>query len=165
VDEETVFRAIVVLGCGVAFDAEGRLTGALGRRVATAAAIHARRGDGETVVVASGGRRWSGRVEADAMARELLLRGVPERAVVRERCSLSTADNARFATAALARRGIAEAAVVTCAWHLPRAVALFERRGLRVEGVPAPGGEARWIRRVWRWGRERVLGWALTARS
>jgi uncharacterized SAM-binding protein YcdF (DUF218 family) len=155
----------VVLGCRVTFDDEGRLAGALGRRVARAAALHARHGDGETVVVASGGRRWSGHVEADAMARELVLRGVPEKQVVRERCSLSTADNARFAAAVLARRGMSGGAVVTCAWHVPRAVALFEQRGLRVEGVAAAAGEARWTHRIWRWGRERVLSWAQTARS
>jgi cyclophilin family peptidyl-prolyl cis-trans isomerase/uncharacterized SAM-binding protein YcdF (DUF218 family) len=150
-------KALVVLGCRVSLDGEGRLQGALLRRVEAAAMEYARRGEGVAVVVASGGRRWSGVVEADAMARELARLGVPPEVIVRERCSLSTRDNARFATAALERRGITRATVVTCAWHLPRAVALFARHGVEADGVAAPVGEAPWSRRVWRWGRETVL--------
>jgi uncharacterized SAM-binding protein YcdF (DUF218 family) len=153
-------RATVVLGCAVSIDGAGRLSGALGRRVAAAAEAYARERDPHAVVIASGGRRWSGVVEADAMARELVLRGVPEGAIVRERCSLTTRENARFAAAALARRGLGEARIVTCAWHLPRASRLFERQGVRVSGLaaaPARSGSETWVRRLWRWGRERVL--------
>jgi hypothetical protein len=109
------------------------------------------------VVVVSGGRRWSGVVEADAMARELALLGVPEQVIARERCSLSTRDNARFAAAVLARRGLNEATLITCAWHLPRAIALFEQQGVRVVGLAAAPSAASWTRRLWRWGRERAL--------
>jgi uncharacterized SAM-binding protein YcdF (DUF218 family) len=153
-------HAIVALGCRVTHDAEGRLAGALGRRVHVAAQEYERRaarGGAALVVVASGGRRWDGEVEADAMARELVVLGVPEGAIVRERLSLSTPDNARFAAEALSRRGIGRATVVTCAWHLPRAEALFRRSGLQVDGVGAGVDGAPWSRRVWRWGRERVL--------
>jgi uncharacterized SAM-binding protein YcdF (DUF218 family) len=152
--------AFVVLGCRVSLDVEGRLEGALGRRARAAAEAYLQRGDAEAVVVASGGRRWSDVVEADAIARELTRRGVPARAVVRERCSLSTRDNARYASAALARRGIARATVVTCAWHLPRAVALFGREGVEVDGLAVSPGSTPWTRRLWRWGRERVLAWS-----
>jgi uncharacterized SAM-binding protein YcdF (DUF218 family) len=157
--------ALVVLGCRVTLDREGRLEGALGRRVRATAEAYARLGDGQALVVASGGRRWSDGVEADAIARELVRLGVAERAIVRERCSLSTRENARFAAAALARRGIARATVVTCAWHLPRAVALFARQGVDVEGLAVAPRDAPWTRRVWRWGRERVLRWAQVPRS
>jgi cyclophilin family peptidyl-prolyl cis-trans isomerase/vancomycin permeability regulator SanA len=150
-------RALVVLGCRVSLDAEGRPQGALGRRVVAAAEEYARRGEVVAVVVASGGRRWSEVVEADAMARELARLGVPPELIVRERCSLSTRDNARFAAAALERRGITRATVVTCAWHLPRAVALFAREGMEADGLAAPEGRAPWRRRFWRWGRETVL--------
>ena len=94
------------------------------------------------------------------MARELLLRGVPERAIVRERCSFSTRENARFTAEVLRRRGTDAAAVVTCAWHLPRAVALFSRAGVVAEPVEATGAEdLPWHARLWRWGLERVLIW------
>src|ERR1019366_7717428 len=74
-------RALVVLGCRVSTDGEGRLVGALRRRVEAAASAYAHLGDTVGVGVASGGRRWSGDVEADAMARELVHLGVPERVI------------------------------------------------------------------------------------
>jgi uncharacterized SAM-binding protein YcdF (DUF218 family) len=160
-------EAIVALGCRVKHDAAGRLAGALARRVRTAADEYARRrGRSEApLVVASGGRHWNGALEADAMAHELVLLGVSPDAVVRERCSLSTSDNARFVAAALTRRGIARATVVTCTWHLPRAVALFRAAGIEVAGIGAvePGPAPR-LHRVWRYGRERFLTWAQRSR-
>jgi cyclophilin family peptidyl-prolyl cis-trans isomerase/uncharacterized SAM-binding protein YcdF (DUF218 family) len=165
-DDADPKAAIVVLGCGVRYDAEGRLRGALLRRVDAAAEAYARlAGGGESaVVVASGGRRWGGLVEADVMAHELERRGVPARAIVRERCSLSTRDNARFAVAALERRGIARVTVVTCPWHLPRALALFRRAGVAADPLAAASGEApKLAGRFWRWGRERVLTWVQLA--
>jgi uncharacterized SAM-binding protein YcdF (DUF218 family) len=154
-------RAVVVLGCAVWLDARGRLgSGALSRRLDAAARAYADGAGSPTVVVASGGRRWGDAVEADVMALELRSRGVPERAVVRERCSLSTAENARFSAAILARRGIRQAAIVTCAWHLARATALFRRAGVDVVAIPAAdGGPVPWSRSLWRGARERALLW------
>ena len=151
--------AVVVLGCRVRLDASDRLaSGALLRRVEMGTRTYVERGDVRTVFVVSGGRRWGDVVEADAMAREVSLRGVPERAIVRERCSFSTRENARFTAAALLRRGIDRVAVVTCAWHMARAVAVFSRAGLEVEAVAASGGEnASWPSQLWRWGVERLL--------
>lgn len=149
----------MVLGCGVRLDARGILTGALAARIAAAAEAYARQGDPRAVVIASGGRRWAGVVEADAMARELVRQGVPEGAVVRERCSLSTRQNARFTAEVLARRGIGRAMVVTCAWHAPRAASLFRMHGVAVDVVAVPPARAPLRRRFWRWGRERVLSW------
>jgi uncharacterized SAM-binding protein YcdF (DUF218 family) len=139
-------------------DSEHLVAGALLRRVEMGAATYLARADPQTVIVVSGGRRWGDVVEADAMARELARRGVPERAIVRERCSLSTRENARFTAEALARRGIGRAAVVTCAWHIARATAFFAHAGLDVEPVAARGGgAASWPSRLWRWGIERLL--------
>src|SRR5260370_33800172 len=73
--------------------------GTLARRIEAAAALYRRVADQNTLVIASGGRRWGGVVEADVIARELARQGVPVNAIVRERCSLSTRDNARFAAA------------------------------------------------------------------
>jgi len=150
--------AIVVLGCRVRLDADERLSpSALARRVEMGARTYLRRADRRTVIVVSGGRRWGDDVEADAMARELALYGVPERAIVRERCSFSTRENARFTADVLGRRGARQAALVTCPWHMARAVAFFSHVGLAVEPVAATRGLAPWPSRVWRWGVERVL--------
>jgi cyclophilin family peptidyl-prolyl cis-trans isomerase len=112
------------------------------------------------VVVASGGRRWGEVVEADAIADALARAGVPRERIVKERLSLSTRENARFTAAAFAKRGIGSpVAVVTCAWHLRRALVLFERQGLSVVGIAAEDAPAPAGRRVWRWGRERVMTW------
>jgi len=152
--------AIVVLGCPVRLDDRGQLRpGALARRLEAAAMAYAQREAEVRVVVASGGRSWGGLVEADVMARELERRGVPMGAIVRERCSLTTRDNARFAAEALARRGIHSAFVVSCEWHLPRALALFRRAGVRAEGVAARESDSRWLKRKWRRELERVLTW------
>jgi hypothetical protein len=72
-------RTLVVLGCRVRLDGEGRLhEGTLRRRVVAAAEDYRKKAGGPTLVVTSGGRRWEGQVEADVMARELERHGVPE---------------------------------------------------------------------------------------
>jgi cyclophilin family peptidyl-prolyl cis-trans isomerase/uncharacterized SAM-binding protein YcdF (DUF218 family) len=153
-------EAIVVLGCRLQLDREGVLCerSVLAARINAAALAYARRGAERTIVVASGGRRWGDLVEADVMVRELARRGVPESATLSERRSLTTRDNARFATDVLASRGIVRAAVVTSDWHLPRAVVLFRQTGLSVEGVPAHH-RGSWAQRLYRGTSERVLLW------
>jgi uncharacterized SAM-binding protein YcdF (DUF218 family) len=153
--------AIVVLGCAVRLDAAGCLApGTLARRVDAAARAYLATAPEIGVVVVSGGRRWGTAVEADVMARELVARGVPPSAIVRERCSLSTRDNALFSAALLARRGLSRAAIVTSAWHLPRALSLFSRAGVEGEAVAAEApGPPSWRARVWLWSRESILGW------
>ncbi len=157
--------AIVVLGCGFTLHGTGeqaRLApGAMSRRAAAAAGAFAAAGAAVSVLIASGGRAWNGVVEADAIERELVRLGVPGDMVVCERGSLSTRDNARFSVAAMARRGLQRATIVTCDWHLPRALETFRRAGIEASGVPAPSGPAGLRKRFWRWGRERVLAWTL----
>lgn len=52
--------------------------------------------------------------------------------------SRDTSGNARLLAPLLQRDGVQRIALVTDAWHMPRAVAAFERTGLAV--VPAPTG-------------------------
>lgn len=127
------------------------------RRAEAAAAAY--RDRSAAAVVACGGRSWRGRVEADELARLLVLGGVPAESVIRERCSLDTRDNARFAAVLLRRRDVARVVLVTCTWHLPRATALFEAAGLEVEGLGVdPPPSSRLQRFYWRH-RERVSRW------
>lgn len=147
--------ALAVLGCRAD-------SATLQRRArAGSAAFKARSGHGAKLAVACGGRRWGELVEADAIARILRETGVPPEAIARELCSLDTRDNARFTAALLARRGISRVALVTCTWHLPRAMRLFEAAGLEVVegiGVDPPSPTAR-QRAYWSI-RERVSRWA-----
>lgn len=146
------FDAIVVLGCRV--HAGGSLRGALARRVDRAAGAYH---DGRAPrVLVSGGRVWGDAVEADAMAQALEARGVPAPHIVRERCSMSTKDNARFAARLLGRLRLERVVVVTCPWHLARALLLFRREGVSAEGLGAEPGDASALQRLYRATRERV---------
>lgn len=62
--------------------------------------------------------------------------GVPPSAVMLEENSRNTRENALYAARILKESGDCSVLLVTSAFHMPRAVALFEREGLEV--VPAP---------------------------
>ena len=147
--EETP-TVVCVLGCRA-----GSAT--LARRAKAAAEIYERRG--ASLVVACGGRAWNDLVEADALARMLREGGVPPDAIVRERCSLDTRDNARFAAAMLGRRGIGRVLLVTCTWHLPRAERAFRAAGLEVEGIGVDPPEPTLLQRLYWRQRERLSSW------
>ncbi|MDB4993942.1 MAG: Peptidyl-prolyl cis-trans isomerase [Myxococcaceae bacterium] len=119
------------------------------------------------VVVATGGRAWDGLVEADAIAAALALAGVPAASILRERCSHSTRDNARYTALMLERRGIRDVVIVTCGFHLARARVHFERAGLRVTREVSAGEPTHGLaRRRYVAGREKValfLGLALAS--
>ncbi len=124
--------ALVVLGCRVR--GSGEPSGALDRRLRMAAMGYA---EGLAPrVVASGGQSWNGHIEALVMKRELLRHGVPERAISVELASLSTRTNAWFCARLLDELGAQRVVVVSCAWHLPRALALFRRQGLTALAPP-----------------------------
>lgn len=146
-------RAVVVLGCRIAFDGAS-LKGAAGRRARTAALAAKTRG--ADVVVCSGGRAWDGHVEADALADELVARGIDARRIIRERRSHSTLENARFTRVLLGDRGVTDVIVVTCEWHMPRALGLFRAEGFAAEAFAADSGNASLTTRAYRAVRERV---------
>lgn len=125
--------ALVVLGCR----SSGR------RSEAAARAFHACPGQ-FACVVASGGRAWSSPreerplVEADALAADLVRRGIPEKLVIRERCSHSTRENARYCRSLLDRWQIDTVTIVSTDWHLPRATGHFRSVGFDVTAVGVP---------------------------
>lgn len=132
-------QAIVILGSGLVRDASEYGGDTANERTLVRArygAHLARRW--QLPVLVSGGRPvGSTRSEAAVMAAVLDDEfKVPVR--WREELSADTADNARFSAAILKEAGIGRIALVTQAFHMPRARALFEAAGLQV--VPAPTG-------------------------
>lgn len=147
VDHAEGAGAILVLGGRIA--PNGRLTSLLARRIDTAVTVATRFPD--ALVVACGGRSWEGFVEADVMARALMERSIPEARIVRERVSLTTVENLREGFAHARNRGkTGRIAIVTCDWHLPRALSIAQALGIDALGVPARGGEASLFTRVMR---------------
>ncbi|MFO0759990.1 MAG: YdcF family protein [Byssovorax sp.] len=147
--------AIVLLGCTIT--PQGQLSGAAARRVSAAArAFHA---GVAPLVIASGGRRWGAVVEARALHRALVEAGVPEAPILDELCSFSTCDNALFSTALLRHRTgnpSPRAAIVTCPWHMPRAMELFRAAGAEPVAVPADPAAATLSQQAYRFGHELV---------
>ena len=154
-------EAIVVLGCRLI--PEGRLGAAALRRVNRGAAAWRRHR--ESIIVTSGGRRWYGVAEAAAL-RDALIHdhGVPAEAILAEWCSLSTRENAHYCAKLLKARGLRQTGIVTCDWHLPRALACFRAAGVMAVGLaastpPAPLRQVAW-RAAREWGARRLDGWA-----
>lgn len=73
---------------------------------------------------------------AEDMAELLTLFGVPEDALWLEDQSQNTEENAAYARAFLAEKGINRIILVTSAMHMPRSVRLFQAQGFEV--IPAP---------------------------
>ncbi len=135
---------MVVLGCRV--EGDGTPSAALARRIERA---HVGFVVGQAPrIVASGGRRWRGLPEAEAIRRVLVAGGVDPRAVSLELRSNDTLENARFASALVRRSSGRRIAVVTCDWHMPRALACFRVYGFDAEPWPAPSPPPPWGRRV-----------------
>ena len=125
--------SLVLLGCRVVGPAA--LSPPARRRALRAAeALHS----GLThQILACGGKAWDGVRESDAMCAFLLEQGVPESALVRESSSHSTRENAHFAAELLLPRGVRRVWLVTCDWHMSRALHCFEGAGFRAEPLPA----------------------------
>ncbi|HEX2872681.1 MAG TPA: ElyC/SanA/YdcF family protein [Polyangiaceae bacterium] len=126
------FDVLVVLGCRVQ---GGQLSQAALRRVERAARAY--REDGSVLVVASGGKAWQGARECEVFAEGLVARGVPAAQVLQERESLTTRGNARGVAELLRDKAPRRVGIVTCDWHMPRALRLFRRVGFDPIAVPA----------------------------
>ena len=88
------------------------------------------------LVVLTGGSEPDSRSEAQLMKDVLAVMGVPPRAMLLENSSRNTNDNALYSAVVLNNRGIKRILLVTSAFHMRRAVPLFERQGFEV--IPAP---------------------------
>ena len=88
-------------------------------------------------IVVTGGSVRGGVVEADALAAELVRRGVPESALLLERKARSTRQNARYTARLVEPLGVRRVGLVSCDFHLPRALFCFRRVGFEAEPVAA----------------------------
>jgi uncharacterized SAM-binding protein YcdF (DUF218 family) len=125
---------VVVLGSGLNGDrVPPLLAGRLERGLRVYQALARRRG-ASPVVIVSGGKGSDERIsEAEAMARYLIDRGLPEDQVIREDQSRTTEENLTFSQAIMARsRPGYRCIIVTSNYHVFRA-AIIARR-LRVNG-------------------------------
>lgn len=134
-------QAIVVLGGGkrtAAPEYGGDTVNAWTlERVRYAAVLQKRSG---LPMLVTGGAPTGGKPEADAM-KEVAERELGVRVRWTETESRDTAENAAYSARLLKADGISRIALVSHAWHLKRAVELFEREGLQV--FPAPTGYTR----------------------
>lgn len=88
-------------------------------------------------MLVTGGSPYGGRAEADTMA-ETLQRDFHAKDIWIEDQSKDTVENAAYSAAILKQHNIERIAIISQAWHLPRAIKLFEQQGLTV--YPAPTG-------------------------
>ncbi|TDG12858.1 YdcF family protein [Seongchinamella unica] len=88
------------------------------------------------LVLVSGGATTGSRPEAEQIGDYLELMGLPATALLLERQSRDTRQNAAYSRPLLEGRGVEKILLVTSAYHMPRAVPLFERAGFEV--IPAP---------------------------
>lgn len=123
-------EAIVILGARVR---DGAVSRTLEARL-RAGAEALRQGRAPRIIV-------SGRGEAEIMQRWLIDEGLPASAITLEPLARSTLENARYASALLARA--APVLVVTQPSHQPRALAVFRRLGHPAERIDA---EEAWTR-------------------
>lgn len=128
-------QAIVILGGGAQRDLAdyggGTVTPLALERLRYGARLAS---ESDLPVLVTDGALNGRRPGAELMAQTLLDWGVQAHWI--EGRALTTYDNARYVRDMLAPEGIDRVALVSHGWHLPRAVAVFERTGFRV--VPAP---------------------------
>jgi uncharacterized SAM-binding protein YcdF (DUF218 family) len=133
-------EAIVILGGGTSAAEYPRSTvevSGAGDRVIYGARLY-RDGAAPLVVVTGGLLPWSDSESsgADSMTEFLLFLGVPPEAILVERESDNTYENAVFTKALLEEMGINRILLVTSAIHMPRSVLVFQKQGFEV--IPAP---------------------------
>ena len=86
-------------------------------------------------ILVTGGAPFGGRPEGETM-KEAIERDFGGRVRWAENASRDTAENAAYSARLLRDAGITRIALVSQAWHLPRAAALFEAQGLEVIAAP-----------------------------
>lgn len=156
--------AILCLGAGVGHDDPTLPDAASDRRARECAALQAA---GVAPVVIFTGYGTPGHSAADAMAARAIALGLTQDAALRETQARSTIQNAAFSMALLPA-GAQRVVIVSDAFHLPRAWAIFRLLGYGDVGVHAAPetGSAEEGLPLWGWTlRESVAVWFNVARA
>ncbi|MEJ5338079.1 MAG: YdcF family protein [Aquificaceae bacterium] len=131
VPESLRVDALVVLGGG-AYNT-GILKEDSMKRLLTGFILHKKYG---LPLILSGGASIGKLPEAEVMRQVLEELGVDKNSIITEVRSRDTFENARYVKEICKRRGFERVALITSAYHMPRAVETFKRSGLEV--VPYP---------------------------
>ena len=145
-------KVLVLLGCRVLGPAE--LTPPAMRRAERV--LREVEAGYEGLILACGGKAWGGVCEADALCEYLMARGVKESRLERELYSRSTRQNAHYAAELLFERGIRQIGLVTCDFHMDRALCCFRGAGFQVDPLPAATPPKPMRSELYRSARERV---------
>ena len=124
----------VVLGGGI--NGDGTPSEMSIRRTVRGAQLY-HSGTARTLLFSTGVTSFSDTSEAQARyARSL---GVPQKAILLEKSSVNTDENARFTSSILRKRGINRILLVTGPIHMFRAVESFRHYGIQADPVPTVG--------------------------
>ena len=101
-------------------------------------ALLAKRYPEARILVSGGDGSFSGAYDGDAKASDAFFAafGIGPDRLIREEQSRTTFENARNTQELLAANGLANCALVTSAFHMPRSVGLFRKLGLKVTSWP-----------------------------
>ncbi len=123
----------VVLGGGI--NRDGTPTESSIRRVVQGAQLY-HAGLARTLLFSTGVTSKSEISEAQAMARFALSLGVPQKAILLEKSSVNTDENARFSSDILRKRGVNRILLVTDPIHMFRAKESFQHYGIFADPAP-----------------------------
>jgi uncharacterized SAM-binding protein YcdF (DUF218 family) len=88
------------------------------------------------ILLLTGGAPAGARSGAEQMRDLLLIMGIPDNAMLLENSSRNTYENAKYSASMLESRGVRSILLVTSAFHMRRAVPLFEGTGFDVLAAP-----------------------------
>src|SRR5690606_24670648 len=89
------------------------------------------------LVLLSGAALEGSQSEAEFMAHALSKTGVPPEAILLEKKSFTTYENALYSARILKEHNISRVLLVTSALHMPRAMAVFSKQGLTPIAAPS----------------------------
>lgn len=133
-------EVVVVLGGGTdPLESPRRMVdiNSAGDRLLAAASLY-RQGKVKHILVSGGLLEWEQRSSTPAQDMTDLLEwlSVPRDAIWQQGESKNTYEDALFSSQFLKEKGIENILLVTSAWHMPRAIKLFQAQGLIVVPVP-----------------------------